>query len=565
MCTRKGTGGSNPSLSANFMIRFSIPRSEPAAGIRWRGVTALKGLALVFVLFYHVGGVLDWPNRMHGEVGVDIFLLISGFLLSLTATELPARDFLRKRFFRIFPAYWLALAFFVVLGAVLLHRFFTWQDILLHVVGLQATVQGAYASDIDDSFWFISTILVLYLAFLGLRRWARDPLLILGVGGLATLVTFLPFPGFDHLSGRLPGFFIGVCLGQFWRGGEFRLRPGVIFIAGVATAAALEWRGRTDLGYPAAALALAAGFLLLDRGLRPWSAGRLLLGPLDFIGLYSYEIYLFHQPLIREYNLWFQRSVLLHEPTASELVAGMAVALALTMGMALAAVAIARRRSWQIASLVLAGAALLALAAGPGPTLAKAADRLVLRIVIARAAAPQDPSLARYSGPLRLTVQLPPAGPAVLPLVVAGALGRADLLGLVRVDAQHIRLTLDHWGFYSLASADLAVTDSGPHTVDVLLGSLLPPAGSPWSAAHPEFAPLGRRLYVAVDGQEAFNREVAFHPAAPGQVLIGLNPLGGSTTAFYFTGRIQRVEPLPLDPLRREISDHKKGRPQDGP
>ncbi len=81
-----------------------------------------------------------------------------GMPLSNGSGELPARDFLRRRFFRIFPSYWMALALFVVLGTAFRHRVFTLPDILLHVAGLHATFRGAYFSDINDSFWFITTI-----------------------------------------------------------------------------------------------------------------------------------------------------------------------------------------------------------------------------------------------------------------------------------------------------------------------------------------------------------------------------------------------------------------------
>jgi peptidoglycan/LPS O-acetylase OafA/YrhL len=521
-------------------------------------VNALRGLALIFIFLYHGGGVLNRPNELHGEVGVDVFLLLSGFLLSLHASEISGRDFLRKRFGRIFPSYWLALAFFVILGTALLHRVFTVSDVLLHLAGLHATFRGAYFSDINDSFWFISTIIFLYLVFFLLRRWVRDPPLVLGVGGLITLVSLLPYPGFVHLAGRLPGFFIGVAVGQFYRGGDLRLRPGVIFAAGAAVLTILTWQARVSLQYPLAAVGVAATFLVLDRGLRLWPAGRLLLAPLGFLGTYSYELYLLHQPLIRDYNFWFQRNLLQREPSSSQLVWGMLVALALAVGLAMLVAALARRRRRQSGVLVGAGLALAALALGAGPVLTGTCDRMVAGLqgpILAliepgsrwQTAAPPDPALDGWSGPLRLVVKLPATtGGMAEPLVVTGRTGRADLLGLIRVDAGHVRFTLDHWGQYALASPDLQLTAAPEHTIDVFLGSLLPATGSPWRAAHPESAPLARRLRVTLDGQVAFDREMEFHPAAAAEAFVGINPLGGSTTAARFTGRSLIVQSLGL-------------------
>src|SRR5471030_1269709 len=136
MCTRKGTGGSNLSLSANFIIRFSVqPQASTAAGARWPMLTALRGLAILLVVLYHGGGVLVWADRLHGEIGVDIFLLLRGYLPSPGSCDTPGWVFLRRRFFRIFPAYWTALALVVVLGTALRHRVFGFPDILLHATG----------------------------------------------------------------------------------------------------------------------------------------------------------------------------------------------------------------------------------------------------------------------------------------------------------------------------------------------------------------------------------------------------------------------------------------------
>jgi peptidoglycan/LPS O-acetylase OafA/YrhL len=55
------------------------------------------------------------------------------------------------------------------------------------------------------------------------------------------------------------------------------------------------------------------------------------------LGLISYEVYLFHQPLIREYNLLAQYVWLGHFPlTSAQLFVGILAALAVTVGLSLA-------------------------------------------------------------------------------------------------------------------------------------------------------------------------------------------------------------------------------------
>ena len=542
------------------MIRFSVLPAKPEGGKdRFPGVDALKGFAILMVILYHAGGVLILPDTLHGELGVDIFLLLSGYLLSLSSSESPTREFLSRRFIRIFPTYWMALALFAVLGTTLRHCEFTRLDILLHVVGLHATVRGANFSDINDSFWYITTILVLYLVFLAMRRWVRDLPLVLGVGGLMTLLCLLPFPQFGSLAARLPGFFIGVCLGQLRRGGEFRLQPGFFFTAGVVSFVVLEWQGMTGIRSPFTAIAITAVFALIYRLLQPWRVGRLLLGPIEFLGVYSYEIYLFHQPLIREYNYWFQQSLLRRNPSRVELVWGMLIGFILAVGVSVTAAAIARRRRPRAWALALAGAMLLALVAGAGPFMAKAGERFTgaVRIPIPptpvmvpagslwEIAAPANRSLARWSGPLRLVVELPSRlGAPAEPLVVTGRIGRGDFLGVIRVDGQHVRFICDHWGYFSLTSAEIPLGKGPQHVIELLLGSLLPPTGSPWYDAHAPAKWMARRLYIAIDGREAFNRDMDFFPAAPTEAFVGVNPIGGSTTVPRFAGRILRIENL---------------------
>ena len=75
----------------------------------------LKGLAIILIVLYHAGGVLVWQNLLHGDVGVDMFVIISGIGLTLGGSYTNAQSFLLRRFSRILPAYWVALAFYLSL------------------------------------------------------------------------------------------------------------------------------------------------------------------------------------------------------------------------------------------------------------------------------------------------------------------------------------------------------------------------------------------------------------------------------------------------------------------
>lgn len=79
-------------------------------------------MVLVYRLFsvYKVYGLLPERHFLVGAAGVDIFFVISGFIIALTATDSPSRRrFIVKRLIRIVPIYWiLTLALFLA-GTVL--------------------------------------------------------------------------------------------------------------------------------------------------------------------------------------------------------------------------------------------------------------------------------------------------------------------------------------------------------------------------------------------------------------------------------------------------------------
>jgi exopolysaccharide production protein ExoZ len=79
-------------------------------------VQYLRAAAALFVVYFHARitpryalGISD-PGAVFGGVGVDIFFVISGFIMWQigAAKLLPATDFLKKRLTRIVPMYWIA-------------------------------------------------------------------------------------------------------------------------------------------------------------------------------------------------------------------------------------------------------------------------------------------------------------------------------------------------------------------------------------------------------------------------------------------------------------------------
>lgn len=98
------------------------------------GIQYLRGMAALFVVFFHLRSLLDplIPNVKLGDLlfgqggaGVDIFFIISGYIITLSTQSThnaSAKSFIIKRFFRIYPPFIICLILFLIvlyfLGAI---------------------------------------------------------------------------------------------------------------------------------------------------------------------------------------------------------------------------------------------------------------------------------------------------------------------------------------------------------------------------------------------------------------------------------------------------------------
>jgi exopolysaccharide production protein ExoZ len=82
----------------------------------------LRGVAAFMVVLYHMGsrvermGGHEWPSSLNA--GVDIFFVISGFIMWVTARDLTPVEFLRRRIVRIVPLYWVMTTVAVLLSCL---------------------------------------------------------------------------------------------------------------------------------------------------------------------------------------------------------------------------------------------------------------------------------------------------------------------------------------------------------------------------------------------------------------------------------------------------------------
>ncbi len=92
-------------------------------------IQALRAIAALMVAAFHLQAAAidrtdyDGVFRLfgHGEAGVDLFFVISGFIIYYTAQNrngLTATEFVRARFWRVYPPYWGVLLLYLALAGM---------------------------------------------------------------------------------------------------------------------------------------------------------------------------------------------------------------------------------------------------------------------------------------------------------------------------------------------------------------------------------------------------------------------------------------------------------------
>jgi len=307
-------------------------------GGRIGAIDELKGAAILLILVYHAGGVLVWQNFVHGDVGVDLFVILSGFGLALSSRTEAARSFLQRRFLSIYPTYWIVLAAYLLANTHFLQLHYSALDVVAHFLGIQAWFGDQVGLGVNDSFWFITLIVSLYLVYVLVRPVVRrTDVLVLWCGLISVAVAFgYFFTGqsgcFGHIALRVPGFFMGLLLGVLLRDGRLEVPLSTALATGLILLFYVPYTQGIIFYSELTALAIATAYIFLWKAKAPTSlvapAGRVL----QFFGTYSLEIFLIHQPLLRNYNYYvlgrfFGRPT----PTPEALIAGMAVALGVTL------------------------------------------------------------------------------------------------------------------------------------------------------------------------------------------------------------------------------------------
>ncbi len=286
-----------------------LPAASPSPPRVILPIQYLRGIAALMVVWFHAAEQLPdvktlIPNTF-GNSGVDLFFVISGFIMVITTTgsAISPLEFMRRRIIRVVPLYWL-LTLAMVGTALVVPTLFrtlivtpaTLVESLLFVPHY-STSFPAMAWPLLVPGWTLNFEMFFYLVFaLSLALPARWRLLALALAFAALVSAGLLFGPFDAAAARV--------------------YTSLIMLEFVAGAAIAQWwlRHRAEPPRAVSAVAVVLGFaLLLARDMQPLGTWTQMIGAslvvfgalnaafaalrlplLQMLGDTSYSLYLTH-------------------------------------------------------------------------------------------------------------------------------------------------------------------------------------------------------------------------------------------------------------------------------
>jgi exopolysaccharide production protein ExoZ len=283
---------------------MSCPDLESTSHVRGPGtvltIQYLRGIAAMMVVWQHATGQVAAVDSQFGANGVDLFFVISGFVMVLTTTgrEVRPAAFLRRRMLRVVPLYW-ALTIAMVWVALVVPGTFSSLVIEAHTFFKSLLFIPHFSATFPDQAlpllapgWTLNFEMYFYLVFalsLMLPERCRIPALTAYFGASVALGWMLgPFGsaiGQTYTSPMLLEFVAGALIAHAWLSGWLRMSA------------------------PMSAAAVVIGFLSLlfvDRGIEGIGASLIVVGALNGawagwhhgllrrLGDASYSIYLTH-------------------------------------------------------------------------------------------------------------------------------------------------------------------------------------------------------------------------------------------------------------------------------
>ncbi len=320
--------------------------------VYYPSIDILRGFAALSVVIYHVVTFWDWQTfpttgplawfRI-GWLGVDLFFVISGFVIGLSAlagidragTRGFRAPFWRRRLARIVPLHYLTCLVFVTLVYSKPISGDFWPNLASHVLFVH-NLNPAWHGAINAPNWSLGVEMQFYALMLLLAPWVRSTRwwsIALVLTGIAWAWRYASFcfltPGSQQhdsylmmLTTELPGmldeFAAGLLLARFARSQRGRaflssMEPHRLLILFLGVGAGLllwlafaiyhthptYWSSPTTVTFVRTPLAASFALIVLIFSSLNGPIWLYLSTPLRYLGTISYGIYLWHWPVLQ--------------------------------------------------------------------------------------------------------------------------------------------------------------------------------------------------------------------------------------------------------------------------
>lgn len=270
-----------------------------------------RGIAALAVVLFHLTlHQAEAPVHFKwGVTGVDLFFIISGFVIYMTLNKTTrAIDFVTARFTRLYPVYWTAVtltALWMLIGKQWGYSDISWGDYLANMTMFQHYFG---VRNLDESYWTLIVEMLFYgvmlLAFLAgkvknLEWYGLGAVIVQALlhGWISDLHPALyrsvcdGFPLINHFQ----LFWAGILYYKIYMEGYRPLRVAGIALSYMLTLFLFEKIGRSNLFLSQSEYSVVSTvyyglfFLFVSRRLE-WINNRLTL----FLGTISYSLYVIH-------------------------------------------------------------------------------------------------------------------------------------------------------------------------------------------------------------------------------------------------------------------------------
>lgn len=278
-------------------------------------IEKLRGISILLVLLFH----LEIPGFQYGYFGVDLFFVISGYLMALLYGDLQdvptVKQFFRKRLARILPAYFvviLATIFAAVLlflpheidlimkhnlwAALLMPNVGFWMDAAYFDYMLLRPLLNLWSLGVELQFYVLFPVLLLI--------WRRSNSLLLLVAFISLVCyginSFVdPKTAFFMLPGRLWEFIAGFYAAKYVTTATAKHESlGLLAITSLVILLLLLPQLKIQNTFVISVIVIALSSLAINFGFKTGNEESWLSSGLVTIGKYSYSIYLVHFPII---------------------------------------------------------------------------------------------------------------------------------------------------------------------------------------------------------------------------------------------------------------------------